>query len=103
LGDVIINGRAEVKGKIDPKKDLPDPPIPAFPLGTPPPAGTRQKLLELGPEKFARWVREQKWLLIAYTTMRAAHQSLLATRVRTYDLLAIADATAHLASDLFSL
>jgi pyruvate carboxylase len=103
LGDVIINGRAEVKGKIDPKKELPDPPIPVFPHGTPPPPGTRHRLLELGPEKFARWVRDQKKLLITDTTMRDAHQSLLATRVRTYDMLAIADATAHLAGDLFSL
>ena len=103
VGDVIINGRAEVKGKVDPKKDLPDPPVPAFPHGKSPPAGTRQKLLELGPEKFATWVREQKRLLITDTTMRDAHQSLLATRVRTYDMLAVADATAHLAGDLFSL
>ena len=103
LGDVIINGRPEVKGKVDPKKELPEPNIPAFPHGTPPPPGTRNKLLELGPEKFARWVREQKRLLITDTTMRDAHQSLLATRVRTYDMLAVADATARLVPDLFSL
>src|SRR5205814_1452462 len=53
LGDVIINGRKEVKGKIDPKKELADAPVPAFPHGKPSPPGTRQKLLELGPEKFA--------------------------------------------------
>jgi pyruvate carboxylase len=103
LGDVIINGRAEVKGKVDPKKELADPTIPAFPHGTPPPPGTRNKLLEMGPDRFAKWVREQKKLLITDTTMRDAHQSLLATRVRTYDMLAIADATARLVPDLFSL
>jgi pyruvate carboxylase len=103
LGDVIINGRAEVKGKVDPKKDLADPAIPAFPHGTPPPPGTRDRLLEMGPDKFAKWVREQKKLLITDTTMRDAHQSLLATRVRTYDMLAIAGATARLVPDLFSL
>jgi pyruvate carboxylase len=103
LGDVIINGRAEVKGKLNPKKELPEAPVPAFPHGRPPPPGTRQKLLELGPEKFAQWVRSQKRLLITDTTMRDAHQSLLATRVRTYDLLAVADAKAHLVPDLFSL
>ena len=103
LGDIIINGRVEVKGKVDRRKELPDPPMPTFPHGKAPPPGTRQKLLELGPEKFAKWVREQKRLLVTDTTMRDAHQSLLATRVRTYDLLAVADATAHLVPDLFSL
>jgi pyruvate carboxylase len=103
LGDVIINGRPEVKGKVNRNKELADPPVPAFPLGTPPPPGTRQKLLELGPEGFAQWVRGQKKLLITDTTMRDAHQSLLATRVRTYDMLAVADATAHLVPGLFSL
>src|SRR3954464_1075270 len=63
----------------------------------------RNKLLELGAEKFAQHVRKQKRLLITDTTMRDAHQSLLATRVRTHDLLAIADAVAHLTPGLFSL
>ena len=103
LGDVIINGRSEVKGKADPKRELPEPVVPPSPHGTPPPPGTRDKLLELGPERFARWVREQKKLLFTDTTMRDAHQSLLATRVRTYDMLAVADAVAHLVPGLFSL
>ncbi len=96
LGDVIINGRPDVKGKFDPKRELPEPVVPTFAHGTPPPPGTRNKLLELGPEKFAEWVRKQKRLLFTDTTMRDAHQSLLATRVRTYDLLAVAEAVAHL-------
>ena len=50
--------------------------------------GTRNKFKELGPEKFAKWIREQKRLLMTDTTMRDAHQSLLATRMRTYDMLA---------------
>ncbi|HZN67347.1 MAG TPA: pyruvate carboxylase, partial [Tepidisphaeraceae bacterium] len=103
LGDVIINGRAEVKGKADPKRELPEPPVPAFPHGTPPPPGTRTMLLEMGPEKFAQWVRQQKRLLFTDTTFRDAHQSLLATRVRTYDMLAVADAVAHRLPGLFSL
>ncbi|MEZ0265070.1 MAG: pyruvate carboxylase, partial [Phycisphaerae bacterium] len=103
LGEVIINGRPEVKGKINKKKELTEAPVPQYAKGTPPPAGTRQKLLELGPEKFAEWVRKQKRLMFTDTTMRDAHQSLLATRVRTYDLLRIAEATAHLAPQLFSL
>jgi pyruvate carboxylase len=103
LGDVIINGRAEVKGKINPKKEMPEPTIPSFPKAKAPPPGSRNKLLELGPEKFAEWVRKQKRLMFTDTTMRDAHQSLLATRVRTIDLLNIADAVAHLAPNLFSL
>jgi pyruvate carboxylase len=103
LGDVIVNGRADVKAKIDPKREFIDPPIPAYQVSSPPPDGTRQKLQQLGPEKFADWVRKQKRLMFTDTTMRDAHQSLLATRVRTYDLLAIASATAHLAPQLFSL
>ena len=60
-----------------------------------PPPGTRQKLLELGPKKFAEWTAKQKRLLITDTTWRDAHQSLMATRVRSYDMLACADAFAH--------
>jgi pyruvate carboxylase len=103
LGDVIVNGRADVKAKIDPNKEFIEPPIPDYPRGKTPPDGTRQKLQQLGAEGFAKWVRRQKRLLFTDTTMRDAHQSLLATRVRTYDLLAIAGATAHLAPQLFSL
>ncbi|MEO6436492.1 MAG: pyruvate carboxylase, partial [Tepidisphaeraceae bacterium] len=103
LGDVIINGRPDVKGKFNPKKEFREPVIPDFAHGTPPPMGMRHRLLEMGPEKFAAWVRRQKRLLMTDTTMRDAHQSLLATRVRTHDLLHIADAVAHLTPDLFSL
>src|SRR5215212_9554385 len=103
LGDVIINGRSEVKGKADPKRELPDPLVPTFAHGTPPPPGTRNLLLEMGPEKFSQWVRQQKRLLFTDTTMRDAHQSLLATRVRTYDMLNVAEAVAHLVPGLFSL
>ncbi len=103
LGDVIINGRAEVKGKVDPKRELPEPIVPEYDSAAPPPPGSRHKLLELGPEKFAQWVRKQKRLMFTDTTMRDAHQSLLATRVRTYDLLAVADAVARQTPGLFSL
>src|ERR1700722_6200366 len=103
LADVCVNGRPDVKQKLDAKRRLPEAPIPEYPQGDAPPPGTRQKLLELGPVKFAEWARKQKPLLFTDTTFRDAHQSLLATRVRTYDLLAIADAVAHSASGLFSL
>jgi pyruvate carboxylase len=67
------------------------------------PPGTRQKLLELGPKKFAEWTAKQKRLLVTDTTWRDAHQSLMATRVRSYDMLACADALARRAPNLFSL
>jgi len=103
LGDVIVNGRPDVKGKIDPKKELLDPRIPRVATDSRIPPGMRDKLLEMGPEKFCEWVRKQKPLLLTDTTFRDAHQSLLATRVRTHDLLAVADAVAHRCAGLFSL
>ena len=60
-------------------------------------------LLKLGPKKFAEWTRKQKRLLVTDTTLRDAHQSLMATRVRTHDMLAVADALARRAPGLFSL
>jgi pyruvate carboxylase len=103
LGDVIVNGRADVKGKIDKDRELADPMIPMFDRKSAPPPGTRNKLLELGPEKFCEWTMKQKRLLFTDTTMRDGHQSLLATRVRTYDLLEIADAYARMTPNLYSL
>ncbi|KUG60964.1 pyruvate carboxylase [Kocuria rosea subsp. polaris] len=67
-----------------------------------PPDGWRQKLLELGPEGFAAALREQQAVAVTSTTFRDAHQSLLATRVRTRDLLAAAPAYAHTLPQLLS-
>lgn len=101
LGDVILNGNPEVKGK-----KVPDafelPVLPAVPA-IEPPAGSRQLLQKLGPKKFAAWARKEKRLLITDTTFRDAHQSLMATRVRTHDLLATANAIARRLPNLFSL
>jgi len=101
LGDVILNGNPEVKGKKIPE-DLEAAVIPAAP-GIAPPPGTRQLLQKLGPKKFAAWARKEKRLLITDTTFRDAHQSLMATRVRSYDLLATASAVAQRLPNLFSL
>jgi pyruvate carboxylase len=103
LGGVIVNGRADVKGACDPARRLKEPVAPAIPHGVAPAPGTRQMLQELGPEKFAAWVRGERRLFVTDTTLRDAHQSLLATRVRTRDMLAGAEALAHLAPGLFSL
>ena len=101
LGDVILNGNPEVKGKSVPK-ELKNAIAPTTP-GIVPPSGTRQLLKKLGAKRFADWARKEKRLLITDTTFRDAHQSLMATRVRTYDLLAAADAVAQRLPKLFSL
>ena len=69
----------------------------------PPPAGFRDILLREGPEGFARAVRNHQGLLLMDTTFRDAHQSLLATRVRTHDLKKIAPYVAHSFNRLFSM
>jgi pyruvate carboxylase len=102
LGEVIVNGSPGVTRPLR-SAELREPRIPRPDASTPPPRGTRDLLLERGPEGLARWVLEQKRLLFADTTWRDAHQSLLATRVRTHDLLRIAPATSRLAAGLFSL
>jgi pyruvate carboxylase len=101
VGDVILNGNPEVKGKPAPQ-EFEIPVVPAAP-GIKSPAGTRQLLQKLGPKKFAAWARKEKRLLLTDTTFRDAHQSLVATRVRTYDLLATANAVAQRLPNLFSL
>ncbi len=63
----------------------------------------RQKLHELGAEKFSKWILDQKQLLLTDTSFRDAHQSLYATRFRTHDMLQIAEAYAHNCPQLFSL
>ena len=113
LGDVIINGNPEVIGKKWPEgygagsSSVNDEPILlpelSFPKGQAPPSGTRQLLQELGPKGFAEWVRKQRRLLVTDTTFRDAHQSLLATRVRSLDMLRVAEAVAHQLPNLFSL
>ncbi|MBL9188466.1 MAG: pyruvate carboxylase [Opitutaceae bacterium] len=102
LGNVIVNGNPHAKG-YRPDKPFPVAPIPSWDHTVAPAPGTRQKLLELGPKKFAEWTTKQKRLLITDTTWRDAHQSLMATRVRSYDMLAIADAVARRTPNLFSL
>ncbi|WP_432166594.1 pyruvate carboxylase [Streptomyces sp. bgisy031] len=76
--------------------------LPRLPEGEPP-AGSKQKLTELGPEGFARWLRASPTIGVTDTTFRDAHQSLLATRVRTKDLLAAAPAVAQTVPQLLSL
>jgi len=102
LADVSVNGNPQAKGH-QPATRLTPARLPAVDLKQEPPKGTRQLLLELGAEKFAKWILAEKRLLVTDTTFRDAHQSLLATRVRSYDMLAVADAVARRTPRLFSL
>ncbi|MFC9514505.1 pyruvate carboxylase [Nocardiaceae bacterium NPDC056970] len=77
--------------------------LPKVDLGVAPPDGSRQKLLALGPEGFAKALREQKALAVTDTTFRDAHQSLLATRVRTSGLLDVAGHVARMTPELLSI
>jgi pyruvate carboxylase len=77
--------------------------LPSVDLNAEAPAGSAQLLRELGPEGFARRLREQTAVAVTDTTFRDAHQSLLATRVRTRDLLAVAPYVARTAPELLSL
>ena len=101
LGEVIVNQNPTVAGKPAPAR-IDAPPVPPRDASAPP-DGTRQLLAALGPEKFAEWTRSQTQLLLTDTTFRDAHQSLLATRVRTYDMLRIAGLVARRLSNLYSL
>jgi pyruvate carboxylase len=102
LGDVIVNGSPGVAKPLK-FNELLEARVPDLDYTRPRPSGSRDLFMKLGAEGLAKWILEQKKLLITDTTMRDAHQSNLATRVRTYDLLKIAEPTSHLGADLFSL
>ncbi|MGA0533378.1 pyruvate carboxylase [Hansschlegelia sp. KR7-227] len=130
VADVSVNGHPETKDRVRPKAGarVPSPPRfaeaktsrspdaddgPASGRSAPPlevgagagklEAGTRQKLEKLGPKKFGEWMRAEKRVLVTDTTMRDAHQSLLATRMRTFDIAAVAGSYAQGLPNLLSL
>ena len=105
LAETVVNGNAEVTGRPVPERlaAVRPPRLPAnAPSTDSAPAGCRQRLGELGPERFAQWMCAQQRVLLTDTTMRDANQSLLATRVRTIDMAAIAPAYGALLPQLFS-
>jgi len=101
VADITVNGHPETEGRVRPRADLKDPKPPVLRAETPAP-GTRQLLEEKGPEAVAKWMKEQKQLLITDTTMRDGHQSLLATRMRSTDMIKAAPAYAEKLPTLFS-
>ncbi|TIP03407.1 MAG: pyruvate carboxylase [Mesorhizobium sp.] len=101
LADVSVNGHPETRGRPAPKANAAAPVVPY--LNGHIPEGSKQRLDALGPEKFAAWMREQRQVLVTDTTMRDGHQSLLATRMRTYDIVGIAGTYARALPQLLSL
>jgi pyruvate carboxylase len=102
LADVLVNGNPLVKGRPRSTRRAPAP-VPQYDPLKPPTAGSRNKLQALGPKKFSEWVLAEERLLLTDTTFRDAHQSLLATRMRSFDMLAIAGAYARLVPEMFSI
>ncbi|ARG55379.1 MULTISPECIES: pyruvate carboxylase [Mycobacterium] len=98
LADVTVNKPHGTR----PSKVYPQDKLPEVDLDTPPPAGSKQRLAELGPEGFARWLRESAAVRLTDTTFRDAHQSLLATRVRTSGLMMVAPYLARSMPQLLS-
>ena len=101
IADVTVNGHPETRDRERPPADVAPPVVPRF-AGDPRP-GTRQRLDIDGPDAFAKWMRDEQRVLVTDTTMRDAHQSLLATRMRTHDIARIADAYATGLPSLLSL
>ncbi|MBE9526663.1 MAG: pyruvate carboxylase subunit B, partial [Proteobacteria bacterium] len=102
LADVIVNGNPDVK-IILPDKQFRTPIIPDYDKSASYPKGTKNLLDEMGADKFVQWIKDQKNILYTDTTLRDAHQSLLATRVRTIDMLEVAEGLAKNHPQLFSL
>ena len=101
LGDVVVNGNPDVKVKND--RTFRTPVVPAFDPFAEYPTGNKQLLDSMGADKFAQYIKEQKQILYTDTTFRDGHQSLLATRVRTKDMVAVAESYAKNFPQLFSM
>ncbi|MCK5918707.1 MAG: pyruvate carboxylase [Cocleimonas sp.] len=102
LANLAVNGHPDIK-KPDLERTFRPPIIPDYDKFADYPKGTKNKLDELGADSFVEWIKAQDTILYTDTTLRDAHQSLLATRVRTTDMLQVAEGFAKNHSQLFSL
>ncbi len=102
IGDVTVNGHPETRGRARPPASARVPVVPHFPASEDD-EGARQLFEKLGARKFSEWMRAEPRVLVTDTTMRDAHQSLLATRMRTRDIVAAADVYAKGLPQLLSL
>ncbi|MGC8638311.1 MAG: pyruvate carboxylase, partial [Isosphaeraceae bacterium] len=100
--EITVNGFPGVK-RSSALASLPEPEPPPYHHVKQIPSGSRGRFQAMGADAFSRWVRDQQSLLVTDTTFRDAHQSLLATRLRTRDMLRVADAYARLLPNLFSI
>ncbi len=101
LGNVIVNGNPDVKVKNDRTFRVPQ--VPRYDEYSDFPLGNKDRLSRMGPEAFAAWVKDQKPIFYTDTTFRDGHQSLLATRVRSDDMLRVAEGFAKDFPQLFSM
>jgi len=102
LAELKVNGHPDVKS-YDPNKVFRKPRIPTFDPSQPFPKGTKDLLNELGREKFVDYIKNEKKIFYTDTTLRDAHQSLFATRLRNHDILKVAEGMARNFPELFSL
>ncbi|ADR21001.1 pyruvate carboxylase [Marivirga tractuosa] len=102
LADVSVNGHPDVKFKEE-NKTFRHPVVPDYDKYGTYPKGTKNILTELGPEKFAEWLRKEKAIHYTDTTFRDAHQSLLATRMRGIDMMKVAEGYAKNNPEIFSM
>lgn len=102
IGDILVNGHPLIK-EVPKTIYRREAPVPAVDRKIDRPKGSRDFLLEMGPAKFAQHILKEKRLLLTDTTFRDAHQSLLATRMRTLDMLKIIEAYSRNHADFFSL
>ncbi|RIJ88796.1 MAG: pyruvate carboxylase [Candidatus Brocadia sp.] len=102
MGDILVNGHPLIK-EIPKSICRRKAPVPAADRKNPRPKGSRDLLLEMGPKKFTQYIIEEKKLLLTDTSFRDAHQSLLATRMRTIDMLMITEIYSRNHADFFSL
>jgi pyruvate carboxylase len=102
LADITVNGNPDVKVKHD-GREFRKPEIPMAPVDMAYPKGTKDMLTELGPDKFCAWLKAEKKIHYTDTTLRDAHQSLLATRMRTIDMLKVSKQFAKLHPQTFSM
>ncbi len=103
IGDISINGNPEMKGRMAPSSSFKAPLKPDIELNSTVPFGTLGTLKQLGPFGFSEWLRQKKQVMLTDTTMRDAHQSLFATRMRSIDMVEIAPYYAQMLPNLLSI
>jgi pyruvate carboxylase len=102
LAELKVNGHPDIKS-YDPEKQFRKVVVPKFEKDRPFPEGTKDRLNALGRERFIEEIKNERTLLYTDTTLRDAHQSLFATRLRNYDMLKVAEGMARNFPQLFSM